>query len=199
MNRKTLFLIFILVATVAILTYVAVLQSIQGTRKEQISTQAPGADGPTIDPSFAADTTLTASPSAGLLSVNDIQTVDILIDTGNNTITTAQIEISYDPKFVNIEKLDAGTFFEQPTILLNDINNESGRIQLALGTITPKKGQGILATLTIRAIAPTKEPPLGGPAELLFSPKTQVLGESNLNLNSLIKEMTGTSFIIKTQ
>ena len=193
MTRGTFFLIFILVAVVAILSYVAVVQSVK-TPQEEISTQNLT---PTPNPSLIPSTTLTSSPSASLVRIGASQTISILADSGENSLTTVQLELGFDPKFIEVQKVEPGTFFDNPTILLNEVDKTNGRIMLALGSLTPKKGNGVLATVTIRGISPTG--PTGKTTDITFLPKTQILGSSNENLESLLRKAINAQIIVTQQ
>ena len=193
MTKRTVFLIFLLVALVAILSFIAVLQSVEQTRRAQ-ETSNQTAVTPTIDPSLVPDTTLTASPAAALVKMGAAQTIDILIDTGNNNLLTTQLGVGFDPEFFEVQNVTPGPFFQNPTVLLNNVDVKTGRISYALGTLTPQKGQGVLTTITMLAKKPTGS--TGKTSDLTLLPKTQVLGSSNQNLNSLVRTMAGSQFVI---
>lgn len=193
MTKRTLFLIFLLVAAVAVLSFLAISQSAQKP-KEELFTSIPS---PTPDPSLVPDTTITSSPQAALVRVGTTQTIDVVIDTGNNKLTTIQLEMSFDPQFVEVTEVEPGTFFENPTVLLSEVDSGTGRITLALGSLTPKKGRGELATVTLVAKKPTG--PTGKATDLTFLPKTTALGHSNANIASLIRQTIGSQLVITSQ
>lgn len=196
MNRRTLFLIFSLVVVVAILSFAAVLQSVQKSlqKGESVSTKAPT---PTIDPALAPDTTLISSPSATLLKPGNQKIFDIVIDSGRNSLVTTQIEMGFEPEFIDVISVQPGTFFDTPTVLLNTIDRKTGRIVLALGTTTAQKGTGTLAQVTVIGKKPTISK--GAATKLIFLPKTQALGNSNKNLSSLVKQSIDSQIVITNE
>lgn len=196
MSKRTLILIFLLVAFGAILTFIALMQSVERTQKKQqvATSQQPT---PTIDPSLVPDTTLLASPSATLIKVGQRQVIDVNINTGKNLLTTVQLEIGFEPEFLDVTKIEAGPFFADSTVLLNQIDRKTGRATLALGVTTPAQGTGTVARITVVGKKATGT--TGRATAINFLQKTQVLGSSNKNLTSLIKQSQGAQIIITNE
>lgn len=118
--------------------------------------------------------------------------IPIIINTGRNLVTGAQLELFFDPKIITNVSIQQGNFFLKPVVLLNNIDKESGRISYALG-ISPedsgREGEGIVATLTFKTnvLSPT-------PTTISFLPKTLVTAEGVEQ--SVLKSTRPTQFIV---
>ncbi len=99
----------------------------------------------------------------------------INIKTNGNKVTAVQLELLYDPEALTDIAIQNGSFFTNPVVLLNNIDEKTGRISYALGVgpgDTGKQGSGTLATLTFQI------KPLGAKSTVIvFLPKTQVAAE----------------------
>jgi len=119
------------------------------------------------------------------------QEVSIMVDTGQNTITQAQIEIQYNPQVITITSVRSGTFFSNTTPLVNKNDVRRGRIEFAVGLAdnqSPVKGVGSLATLTF---VPGPQATLSGRTRLTFLPKSSVRGKDQpLSLLSATEDLS---------
>lgn len=161
MSKRTLALIIILVVITGVLVALAV------TPEKKPAT--PQATVPTPTP--AAQTALAFSPNP-LTLASASATVDVLVDTQTNPVTAVQLELSYDPKAITSIDVKPGSFFTNPAELLKTIDTKEGKISYALGILpsdNPKKGQGVVATITFRTSLA-----VGQPTQISFLPKTLV-------------------------
>jgi hypothetical protein len=158
MGKPTLFLIIILFLTTIGLLIVALNKSIYNSTK---------INEPTIP------STNTASPDTSLLFGNlgvatsssypKTYSLPILINTGTNKVTAVQLELSFNPNILTNVSIAPSTFFKNPNIVINKINNDTGRISYALtksasesaspvhATERNKQGEGTLAFLSFES------------------------------------------------
>src|SRR4029079_1406435 len=97
MPKRTLLLILGLFVVTLLLLYVALTPS-----KKMTSTTTPTgtmAPKPTMS---QAHTTVTLSPAILTLSPTASGSVDVMVDSSDNKITGVQLEMTYDPKVVQI-------------------------------------------------------------------------------------------------
>lgn len=98
----------------------------------------------------------------------------IHIRTGANTVSAVELHIRYDPKLLTQVTIEPGTFFPNPTLLAQSVNADTGEALLIIGTLSPRKGEGEIATLQATASARSSV------MTLSFDPSTQAsaLGEN---------------------
>lgn len=160
MSKRTFALIIVLVIVTSILIALAVTPQ---------KPSAPLVVAPTPTP--AAQTALAFSPNP-LTIASASATVDVLVDTKINGVTAVQLELSYDPKVITNIDVKPGSFFTNPAELLKTIDAKEGKISYALGILpsdAPKKGQGVVATITL-----STNLALNQPTRISFLPKTLV-------------------------
>lgn len=167
MSNRTLVLIIALIAITVGLLWMALKNS---------PVPPPAATQPTVMPvlpqtsiSFGELSTALSTTSARVYSL------PINISTVNNKVTVAQVELSYDPKILTNVSINAGTFFANPFILINQVSEKDGRVSYSIG-INPqdaaKQGNGLLATLTFQTIKPTLQS-----TNIVLLPKSLVVAE----------------------
>lgn len=119
----------------------------------------------------APATTLDFSPSTIATTEGEEFTVDVIVTTGGNQITGADLKVIFDPDKLEAQSIQKGTFL--PNILVaGSVSPGVASITLGAPSTTPGNGTGTLATLTFKALASTS-----GPISLRFSqPETQVIG-----------------------
>lgn len=186
--KRTLALIIFL-ALIATSLFFLAFSSLQNSKKslptsENINTEK--------NKKTAADTTLTLLPDSFSLSSSGSAEVAVVIDTGKNLITGAQIELGYDPNVITAVQMRPGVFIESPVELLNRIDLKTGRISYALGVPlgkTPVQGKGIVAYLTVKKNMTTTY--VNAQSYITILPKSLVtsLGEDG----SVLKEMKGST------
>jgi hypothetical protein len=85
--------------------------------------------------------------------------LDVELNTNENTVTAVQLELQYDPKTLTNVTITAGPFLNKPIELLKNIDRSTGRITFMLG-ITPAQqpiqGKGIVATVTFSTLTSAK-------------------------------------------
>lgn len=156
---------------------------------------APKLPIPTPTPiKVIADTVLTISKTPQKLSSASAYKTDVLIDTGENKVTKAQLELNFDPNLITNVDINQGSFFANGQVILKNIDLENGRISFAIAQGSDENGVtggGVLATILFSA---TKNLPLGGIISINFEPKTQV---SALDTSSsVLKSAIGASFAL---
>lgn len=92
-----------------------------------------------------------------------IYSLPIIINTGTNKVTSVQLELSFDPNILTKVNIIPSTFFKNPNVIINKINNDIGKISYALSktasesaspvhaTERGKQGEGTLAKLTFES------------------------------------------------
>lgn len=77
--------------------------------------------------------------------------VDVNISTGEDQVTGAQIELSYDPDALTDVEIIPGGFLESASILDQKVDEANGKITLTLGSSLesePVEGDGIIAIIS---------------------------------------------------
>ncbi len=182
MSKRTIALIGILIIIAATLVAIAVSPKKQGI---PTITTTPIFTRPS--PASTAQTVLSMSPGNVNVGAGATGNVTINADTGDNAITAAQLEISFDPKALSNIIVTAGSYFQNSFELLNKIDYKTGKISYALGlppTASAKKGTGAIATITFTSLLP-----LGQSTQLIFTEKSLVTAEGVSK--SVLKSSTG--------
>jgi hypothetical protein len=147
MPKKTLVLIIVLAVLTLVLLVLALRVNLpQGNQ----TTKAPTAV------SHAYSVLSIAQPIAS----GSAYTANINISTSSNKVTAAQLELKYDPKLIEVSDIAAGTFFNDPVIILKKVDDLTGRITFALGIgpgQKPVNGQGTVAVVTFTPLAQQQE------------------------------------------
>lgn len=185
--KKTTILILILAVVTALLVFIAVI----GDRGTKPSTQQPPLVKTT--PTVAPTARLYFVPEELILSAPLEQSVDVTIDTQGKPISGAQIELSYDPTLLSDVAIlpatdDASVFGPNSTVLFNSVDEELGRISLAIAVglgEDEKIGIGKVATITFTTVPPDPNFP-EQTTELSFLPKTAVT--TLTSRNTILKE-----------
>ena len=180
MSKLTLLLLVLFVAALALLAVVFTHPLLPTATLSKVTKMLASPPG----------TALTMSPANVTLSASGSAQIAINVDTGRDTIGTAQLAIGYDPRVLLITAISPGTFFARPDVLLSDIDSTDGRITFAETTNgAEQKGTGTLATLTVWV----RYPLLADHTSLIFYPKTAVmhLNESR----SLIASESGATIL----
>lgn len=187
MAKKTIFLILALFLIAGGLLYVALYP-----RDEAV---APTTTPTTPTPTPAAQTKLMLIPNPVVMATTSAS-VQVNIDTSINAVTAVQLELSYDPKAltnVDIASPSANGFFQNPIVLLKNIDRVQGKISYALG-IRPLdhgiSGTGTVATITFRKLLTT------GQTALTVLPQTQVTAEGVMG--NVLKESLGTTIMLSS-
>jgi len=170
MSKRTLFLIFALFIITSVLLVIALYKP---------SAPTPSPTPATTPKEPAAQTSLLfgeLSVTTSSSSSNMVYSLPINIETQKNKTTAVQLELQYDPQILTKVAVTPGQFFENPNVLLNQIDAKTGRISYAFGvglTDVGKMGKGIAAVLTFEA-----KPGIEQATAILFLPKTKVTAEN---------------------
>lgn len=134
--------------------------------------------------------TISSTPVAG--STPSAYTTDVIVNTGQNNITSVQLELSYDPKVLANVDIEPGSFFTNPVIALKTIDKINGRIAYAISPAdgVGVLGQGILAKISFKTLKKNVSTAID------FLPKTQVNAEETTE--SVLKSTIGALFNLGT-
>lgn len=126
---------------------------------------------PSLPETTKADTTLRLSPSPLLLS-SDTGKLDVIMDTGKNTITFVQLKLSYNSRQISDVNVLQGAFMSKATVLNTFVDQEKGTLTYIISF--PKnengiQGKGIIATISFKTSVKQNEN-----TSFHFSPETQV-------------------------
>lgn len=186
MSKRTLFLIFALFIITFVLLAITLYNPnlkpttipITPTPKEEIAQTVLSFGNPVI----------ATSSSVATLKYS----VPINISTGKNKVTAVQLELQYDPEILTNVAVTPSLFFNNPQVLLNQIDIKTGRITYALGINLQDQvvmGEGVVAILNFEAKAGSIQE-----TSILFLPKTLVTAEG-LN-QSALKEVQSNKSIV---
>ncbi len=127
----------------------------------------------------APATNIALSPASVTKAPNEEFTLEARLDTGDNQVVAAQINIVYDPTKLEALTITNGTLF--PNILSSGVVG-NGTASIAVGaanTTTPIHGTGTAAVIKFKALSSTTSP-----VSVRFANDTYVgaLGEGNVNV-----------------
>lgn len=110
---------------------------------------------------FAAST-LSLSPASALQNVGDTFNVDIILDTGGDSVSGATAILNYDTARLQVQDGDSaasgvqikqGSIFNQSP-LTNTVDTSVGKIRYDSGSLgTSYTGRGVMATIQFKAVA----------------------------------------------
>ncbi len=179
MSKRTIGLIAVLIVVTGVLLAIAV--------SPQKQTQ-PKLTPIVATPTPAMQSILMLSPNPLIVSSSSAK-VDVNIDTKENLATAVQLEFAFDPKLITNIEITPSTFFENPVVLIKNIDMENGKISYAVG-ISPvgvaKKGIGTVATITFDL---NMKP--GEKTEITPLPKTMITAKDVPS--SVLKQASGTT------
>lgn len=182
--KKTYLLILVLALIVVGLLAVAFLPK-------------PGAPSNTISNSTPSplQTSLTIDSNPVQSKTNPSKfTEEVAIDSGQNSVTAVQLELTYDPKALTNVDIVPGDFFTNPNVLLKKIDPSTGRITYAIGVPLGQKGvtgKKNVAEISFSIVLGYETKPIS----INFEPKTSVSAEGYAQ--SVAKSLTGSLFILK--
>ncbi|MBI4062410.1 hypothetical protein HY410_00655 [Candidatus Gottesmanbacteria bacterium] len=167
--KKLLLIVSILLVIVAIPVTVYLVSQQQELRKRA-----------------APATTLSLTPASTTKTVGSEFSMEVQIDTGDNQVIASELHITYDPVYLEAMTITNGALF--PNVLV------SGRIEQDTASITvgapsnvqPVTGQGIVAVIRFKTLAPTES------TSLRFAETTLVsgLGEGSTNVLTTTRPAT---------
>lgn len=118
----------------------------------------------------APASTISILPPNQSVRVGSEVTLTVELDTATNTVTAADIYITFDPQKVSLQSFTPGTFL--PVVLIQpQTNNTTGTASITLGTqpANPPQGTGTLATLRFKGVA-------SGSANIALTNQTRATG-----------------------
>lgn len=119
----------------------------------------------------APSTTLSLQPPTLTKAPNEIFSLNVGINTGDNRVSAAEIHLSFDPNKLRGKEFVKDEFL--PILLVNgSVNNTTGHASIIVGSdpASPKQGTGGVAKITFTALATTGS----NPTTVTFTDKTQV-------------------------
>lgn len=187
-KKSQFFLFFLLLAILLAALTGLVFFTNKNVKQTVYTTQTAPTPMVTVRP-VNAQTQLVFTPSTqtGLIGA-DLKT-PISISTATNKLSGVQFSLNFDPKIVQVVDMVPGNFFANPTVLLKKIDNQKGRIDYAIGSLTPQNGENILATLSLKLISATST--LG--TNVSFSDIK--VADINEGSNNVLKSATGLTIV----
>lgn len=139
----------------------------------------------------APATVLSLSPEVGDYDVDEVFTLNINIDAGENLIVSADITLSYDSSILEGVSVTMGSFLTGAQELNKNINNDQGKIIYSLYTTqeNAKQGGGSLASITFKGIAP-------GTSTVIIDKSQSLIGGLGEEGQNLLIDATGGSYLI---
>lgn len=116
----------------------------------------------------APASTLSFSPSSASKQLGDTFSLDVIVNTGTNTISAADLVINSDATKVKITGMTVGSYLTT-TLLAQSHTDSRASVTLGSSPTSPKQGTGTLATVTFQVVADT------GTAQITFT-GSQVAG-----------------------
>lgn len=117
----------------------------------------------------APATSLEVKPATETVTVGEEFTKTIAIDTGENTVSAAVVEVLFDKTKLKATKIEAGDFITE-ILRAGVITEDKASITLGSGPGRQKKGLGTLAKVTFQALEE------GENIRLTLGPSTKVAG-----------------------
>lgn len=183
MSKKTLLLIIALLIIAGGLLYMAFRPA------TQVYTPPPALPTPTP----IAQTMLSLSPSSYVIA-SPSGSLSVTVDTGQNNVNAVQIELGFDPKAFSLIDIVPGVFFDNPVVLLKNVDLKNGRISFAYARSPSglsKKGIGAVATITFTTTIAS-----GQKTDINFLPKSLVTAD-NVKTSVLKKAAGATIFYVR--
>lgn len=113
-----------------------------------------------------AQTTLSLEPATVKGPIGNIVTLDVVVNT-NQKLLGADLDLSYDPALLEVQKISGAGFLTNPQVIINRINSQEGKLFLSLFGFPGQSGTGNLATIQLKTLKETN-----GPTKLSFDPTT---------------------------
>lgn len=169
----------LLVAGLTILTAVLLVISFSSKTSSPFSSITENEEADFAHTSLSISEDIRPSTESGTYEV------DILIDSGDNSITGGQLEISFDPKILKNVDIKPGAFLSNSSEGGKKIDEANGKITYTLLNRPGEKGvsgTGVLATITFSKTS--KEETF-----LEFLPQTLITAENPID-QSVLRETT---------
>lgn len=183
MSKRIIILLLILIAVIAVLLFMVARPKNDILKQEQTSTKTTTTIK-TPASLFLEPASLNVSSSSG--------TIDVVIESGDYSVNSVQFGLSYDPTVITSVTVENGTYFQNPLVLLNKVNQSKGTITYTIGIQPngiPPTGEGVLAKIRFRANY--RE---GKSTRIEFSGVNSVYGDKDQE-NSILEETGGATII----
>jgi hypothetical protein len=95
-------------------------------------------------------------PSTVQLNIGATQVVSVTI-TGVTDLYGFEFDLGFDPAVIAVQEVEVGDFLSPDFVVARTFNNSTGLVKVAITQLSPslpKTGDGLLATILFRAIAP---------------------------------------------
>src|SRR3989344_5016498 len=126
----------------------------------------------------APASTMSLEPKSPTVKAGDTFTLEAILDTADNQIIAAAVQISFDPVKLEAQSIANGPFF--PNVISPGVvdNGKASITVSAASTTVPVKGKGTAVTLRFKALSPTTTA-----SQVTFAQGTfaNALGEGELN------------------
>lgn len=134
-------------------------------------------------------TILSFNPSSPAQKANDTFTLDVMVNTGSNTISASKLVINADGEKVKITGITAGSFLTNT--LIDPVYTDT-RASITLGSppASPKQGTGTLATVSFQVVGTS------GISQITFT-GSQIAGISE-DTNVLSQSVPATITIVES-
>lgn len=126
-------------------------------------------------PSENAASVLSYNPARPTINKNATENINMLIDTGINKIVGAEFTLKYNPKTIEIVSISPAGFLDKPYVLMNNNDLNSGTVKYAIGSMTPRMGNGNLITLEVKGLS-------AGASEISFNDTVLVAKDETGNV-----------------
>ncbi len=177
----------LLIVVLAVLTGILVMVALSPNKSS-----APSPTGSQQAEVTPQEATLTFGNATSSGSIN---TVDVILNTGNSTVTAVQLEMSFDPKMISNVSLKKGDFVaDWDELTPTKIDYANGRISYVLGV--PLNGGSVKGSGSVASITFTEAGAKGQQVEIKMLPKSLVSIEgysgSSLKSTSDFMKVIGT-------
>lgn len=169
MKKKAFLVGFIILLLVAIPVTLFLVQ-----KQQELRTRAEPA------------TTITFDPTTTTVGINDTFNLNVVLNTGPNSVSTAEIHLTFDPAKLEATRIVAGSFMPH-AIVESTPDNTAGRAFIAVDTLgagagtsdvpftKQSTGPQPVAVITFKAKAETGT----APTQIGFSQETKAFGETS--------------------
>lgn len=149
MSNKGNLSIILLAVGAALVTLLGIAQL---TRVGQTPVPKPTASvKPSVTPTQKV-VKLSLSVAKKSLKIGESIPVSINLDTLNTSVRGVEAEISFDPNILEVVgEATPGKIFVEPIIFANRVDNNNGKVLLAIGSFTPYMGTGVYGMITFKA------------------------------------------------
>jgi hypothetical protein len=184
MSKKFIILLLILIFVSGIYIKTEIREQNKIIPQAPISTPTP-----TLQP----ESSLSFAPDTIYSIVGQSHEVNIQLNSQGKYPTSAQLELAYDPTILTEITLTPGALFPNPKILLNNIDEATGRISFAL-SLSPNEKPRQMSAVAAKMKFKIRENTLQNQTAIYFLPKTSIISQDG---NIPLKITYGLKIFIK--